>query len=297
MKTWILCTVLFCVGATGFVARRVHAVRNHETPQFGILKDPSASHWDGCESLLGMTGQVLQTNGAASGSTLTVLILGDQSTANEPWRMGTYSIPTVRKVLEGRSARLRQEQEILRDVSDKCRHLRRTTISPIFLGTTQAIADLHARGCKATSHCKLYVDSDLEENAEPSIKKMLNTNDGRKRISLPRVDNTGIDVVFCGVAVTDGRFPNLAEKGSRKFVTGDSDRVHRMQEVWRSLFAEPASVRFEPYCPNSTEVGARLNAEDLGERGSSALIGDCGTSSALDSRSQSGIIPRGHGSN
>src|SRR5260370_36039862 len=196
--------------------------------------------------------------GAASGSTLTVLILGDQSTANEPWRLGAYSIPTVRKVLEGRSAKLRQEQEILGDISHRCRHLHRTTISPIFLGTTQAIADLHARGCKRTSHCELHVDTDGEENAEPSIRKMLNQNDGAKHILLPRIDNTGIEVVFCGVAVTDGRFSNAAEKGSRKFVTGDSDRVRRMQEVWRSLFTEPTSVRFEPYCPNSTEVGAHL---------------------------------------
>jgi len=205
-----------------------------------------------------MAGQVLQAKGAVSGSTLTVLILGDQATANEPWRMGAYSIPTVRKVLEGRAGRLRQEQEILRDVSEKCRQLRRTRISPIFLGVTRGVADLHAHGCKATSHCALFVDTDGEENAEPSIRKMLNQNDGGRHISLPRVDNAGIGVIFCGVAVTDGRFPNVAEKGSRKFVTGDSDRVHRMQEVWRSLFTEPTSVRFEPYCPNSTEVGAHL---------------------------------------
>jgi len=256
VKTGILYTVLFCVGSVGFVAWRVHAVRNHETAHFEIVEDPSASHWDGkCESLIGLTQQVLQINDAASGSTLTVLVLGDQSTANEPWRMGAYSIATLRKVLEGKSGRLRREQEILRDISDKCQHLRRTTISPIFLGVTRGLADLHARGCKPTSRCKLFADSDSHENAEPSIRKMLNKNDGRERISPPRVDNTGIEVVFCGVAVTDGRIHDLAEKGARKFVTGDSDRVHRAEEVWRSLFAEPASVRFEPYCPNSTEVG------------------------------------------
>ena len=258
MKTGILYTILFCVGSVGFVGWRMHAVRNLETPHAEIVEDPSASHGNGCESLLGVTEQVLHTDGAASGSTLTVLIVGDQSTANEPWRMGSYSIPTLRKVLEGRSGKLRREQEILRDISDKCQHLRRTTISPIFLGTTQGVADLHARGCKATSHCKLYVDSDLEENAEPSIRKMLSKNDSRERISLPRVDNTGVDVVFCGVAVTDGRIHDPAERGARKFAPRDSGRVRRLEEVWRSLFAEPEMVRFEPYCPNSTELGAHL---------------------------------------
>jgi len=271
VKTGILYAILFCVGSVGFVGWRVYAVRNLETPHSEIVEDSSASHGNGCESLLGVTEQVLHTNDAASGSTLTVLILGDQSTANEPWRMGAYSIPTLRKVLEGRSGKLRREQEILRDISDKCQHLRRTTISPIFLGVTRGLADLHARGCKPTSHCTLFVDSDGKENAEPSIRKMLNENDGRKRISPPRADNTGIEVVFCGVAVTDGRIHDLAEKGARKFVTGDSDRVHRAEMVWRSLFADPGSVRFEPYCPNSTELGAHLMPRDIAERGFSAL--------------------------
>lgn len=253
MKPQILCTVAFCLASASFIAWRVHAVSKHETPHFEIVKDPSASHGNGCESLIGLAEQVLETNGATAGSTLTVLILGDQSTADEPWRMGTYPVPTVRKVLEGRSGRARQQREILRDISGKCQPLRRTSISPIFLGVTQAVADLHARGCKATSHCRLFVDSDLEENVEPSIRKRLDRKDGPKRVSLPHVDNGGIDVVFCGVAVTDGRIHGLAENGARKFVTHDSDRVHRLQEVWRSLFAEPTIVRFEPYCPNSAE--------------------------------------------
>lgn len=258
MKTGILYTILFCVGSVGFVGWRVHAVRNVETPHFEIVEDPSASHANGCESLLSVAGQELETNGAAPGSTLTVLVLGDQSTANEPWRLGSYSVPTLRKVLEGKSGKLRREQEILSDIANKCQHLRRTTISPIFLGTTQGVADLHARGCKATSHCGFFVDTDGEENAELSIRKMLEQNDGRERVSLPRVDNAGIDVVFCGVAVTDGRIHGPTEKGFQKFATRDSGRVRRIEEVWRSLFTEPETVRFEPYCPNSTELGAHL---------------------------------------
>ena len=218
------------------------------------MKDPSASHGNGCESPIGLAEKILGTNGATAGSTMTVLILGDQSTANEPWRMGAYSVPTVRKVLEGRSARTRQQHEVLWDISAKCESLHRTTISPIFLGVTQAIADLRARGCKATSHCGLFVDTDLEENIEPSITKRLNKNSGRQRGSLPHVDNTGIEVLFCGVAVTDGRIHDVAAKGTRKFVARDSDRVNLLQEVWRSLFEQPAIVRFEPYCPTSREL-------------------------------------------
>jgi hypothetical protein len=254
MKPSILCTVLFCVASASFVLWRVHAASKQKTPQFEIVKDPSASHGNGCESLTGLAEHVLATNAATAGSTLTVLILGDQSTANEPWRMGTYRLPTVRKVLEGRSARVREQHEVLSDISGKCPPLRRTAISPIFLGVTQAVADLRARGCKASSHCELFVDSDLEENVEPSITKRLNKNGGRQRVSLPQVDNAGIDVFFCGVAVTDGRIHDVTAKGTRKFVTRDSDRVNLLQDVWRSLFEQAALVRFAPYCPNSTQL-------------------------------------------
>jgi hypothetical protein len=253
----ILCAVLSCLGLVSFVGWRVYAVRTRETVHFAIVKDPSASHGNGCASLIGLTQKVLETNGAASGSTLTVLVLGDQSTANEPWRLGAYSVPTVRKVLDV-SRKRRQQLEILADISGKCQPLRPTTISPIFLGVTQAVADLRARGCKATSHCQLFVDSDLEENVEPLIRDMLNKGEGPKHISLPQVDNSGIDVMFCGVAVTDGRIHDRAEKGVRQFVTRDSNHIHRAQDAWRSLFAEPAIVRFEPYCSNSVEPTASL---------------------------------------
>lgn len=254
MRANIFCAVLSCLASVGFVGWRIHTVQTRETPHFEVVDDTSASHWDGCESVIGLAAQVLQAKGSASGSTLTLLVLGDRITANEPRRLGTYPIPTVRKVLEGRSARLRNEQEILRDISSKCQPLHRTTVSPIFLGVTQAIADLRARGCRATSHCELFVDSDLEENVEPSITKSLNKNGGRQRVSLPSVDNTGIEVLFCGVAVTDGRIHDVAGKGTLKFVTRDSGRVNLLQEVWRSVFEQPALVRFAPYCPNSTQL-------------------------------------------
>jgi hypothetical protein len=254
MTRHVLYALLFCVASVSFVAWRVYAVRNRETPHFEIVKDPSASHGVGCESLIGLTGQVLEADAAGPGSTVTVLVLGDQSTAGQPWRLASYSLPSVRKVLEGRSTKLRLQEQILQDVSGKCQALRRTTISPIFLGVTQAIADLRAHGCKVTSRCRLFVDTDLEENVEPAIKNALIDKDGSKRVSLPAVDNTGVGVVFCGVAVTDGRIRDRAESGARKFTTHDSDR---MQDVWRSLFRDPAGVSFTPYCPNSTDIGTQ----------------------------------------
>lgn len=261
MKTGLLCTVSFCAVSVGFVAWRVNAVQNREIRHFAVVEDPS--HVGGCDSLLGLAEQVLQAKDASSGSTLTLLVLGDRTTASEPWRMGMYSIPTIRRVLEGRSAKLRREKEILADISAKCQSLRRTTISPIFMGVTQGVADLRAHGCKPISRCRLFVDSDLEENVDSTLRARLNGNEGQKSISQPRIDNSGIDVAFCGVAVTHGRIHDSAENGGRKFLTRDSNRETRIQEVWRSLFTKPAAVRFEPYCPNSAQFGTRL-APDAG---------------------------------
>jgi len=249
MKTGILCTILFCSASVGFVFWRVHAVRAQPTPHFAIVEDPSLSHPKGCEAVLGLAEQALRTEGVSSGSTLTVLVIGDQATANEPWQLGRYDIPKTRKVLEGRSANLRRQQDVLRDIRTKCETVRRTTISPIFLGVTQAIADLRAHGCKETSQCWILVDSDLEENVEISIKEAISRARSTKLGLPPLLDNQGIEMSFCGLAVTAGRIANLAGREIQRALPRNSGRDDRLRQVWRSLFTQPDHLNFEPYCP------------------------------------------------
>jgi len=189
------------------------------------------------------------------GSTLTVLVIGDEAAASEPWQLGTYSIPTTRKVLEGRTANSRRRQDVLRDILNKCQAVLRTTVSPIFLGVKQAVADLRAHGCREISHCQLRVNSDLEENVEPSIKKSLNRTTEGKPILLSPVENQGIDVAFCGLAVTTGRLVD-SSRGFRKAPPRTPAREDRLREIWRSLFIKPAVVTFEPYCPKPGALGA-----------------------------------------
>jgi hypothetical protein len=249
MKTGILYAILFCSASVGFVAWRVHALRNQAAPHFEIVEDPSLSHEEGCEALLGLAQQALHTEGVSPNSSLTVLVLGDEATANEPWQLGTYSIPTSRKVLEGQAANLKRQEGVLHDIWNKCQTVHRTTISPIFLGVKQAIADLHAHGCSATSHCELFVDSDLEENVETSIKKSLNNPSGGTHTLPPPINNEGIDVNFCGLAVTAGRIVDPSGREIRKASPRNSRHEDRLRQVWRTLFAKPEAVRFEPYCP------------------------------------------------
>jgi hypothetical protein len=251
MKTATLYTILLCAATAGFVGWRVHALRNHATPHFEIVKDASVSHGIGCESFVGLAERALQSDGAAPGSTLTVLVLGDQSTANEPWLMGAYPIPTIRRVLEGRSEMLVRRTEILTELRNKCQLLRRPTTSPIFLGVKQAVADLRAHGCNMATHCQLFVDSDLEENVETSIKKRLNPQRGGTSVLPSPINNDGIDITFCGLAVTAGRIVDPSGREIRSAAPRNSRREDRLREVWLSLFTKPETVRFEPYCPQS----------------------------------------------
>jgi hypothetical protein len=258
MKKGILAAIVCGILCVGFVGWRIVAMKNHAAPHFEIVVDPSLSHPQSCESLLGLAEQILHSEGISNDSTLTVLVLGDKATANEPWQLGRYSLPLTRKVLEGRTVNLRRQEELLSDIQHKCEAIRHTAISPIFLGIKQAVADLRAHGCGETSRCQVIVDTDLEENVERSIMEGLNRS-RNINLSLPTpLDNQGIEVAFCGIAVTAPRIFNSAGRETQRTLLRDPGREDRLRRVWRSLFKSPDVVKFEPYCPTLDDRVARL---------------------------------------
>src|SRR5258708_7124952 len=174
MTKTILSVILCGLVCVGFVGWRVHVHANQIPTHAEIVFDASLSHPEGCVSVVGLAQQSFRTNGVSKGSTLTILVLGDASTANEPRQLGRYSFPATNKVIEGKTANMRRQTELFSDIQRQCETIGRTSVSPIFLGVKQALADLRAQGCNAASHCQLFVDSDLEENAEKSIKDALN---------------------------------------------------------------------------------------------------------------------------
>ena len=249
MTKTVLFVILCSIVCAGFVGWRVHVHANQTPIHDEIIFDPSLSHPDSCESLVGLAERSFRMGGASRDSTLTILVLGDASTANEPWQLGRYSFPVTNKVLEGKTASTRRQAELFSDIQRKCETIRRTSISPIFLGVKQAVADLRAQGCNATSHCRVFVDSDLEENAEKSIKDALNRTRNTKLAMPVPVNNQGVEVSFCGLAVTAGRIVNPPGKEIQRALPRDQGRDDRLRQVWRSLFTQPDLVRFEPYCP------------------------------------------------
>ncbi len=249
MSKAIVLVILACVSAAAFVGWRVHEMDNATVKHFAILEDPSMSYTGECEAAIGSAEEILRSPGASPHSKLIFLALGDGLTANEPRELGKYDLPISHKVIEGGKAKRSKQAALLEKIAETCRSVRPTAISPIFLGVKQALADLKATGCAKGSDCKLWVNSDMEENVEPAIKSRLNGAGGRS--SLPAaLDNEGIDVTFCGYASTAGRVLDpTGNERVRSFGARNAAREDRMQNVWRSLFVNAQRVKFEPYCP------------------------------------------------
>lgn len=246
----ILVGASICGSLLGFVAWRVHATRTQPVPQYEIVEDRSGSHPHGCSSLLGLAERVVQDEPAASRSQLTVLITGDGTTGNEPLRLAKYAIPKTRKAIEGRAAALRRQRELLADLSQKCESVRRTNVSPVFMAIVEALADLHAQGCKQNSGCRLYIDSDGEENVNKSMRDALRGTMRGGQTLHNSLDNSDLQVTFCGLAVTNTEIVNPGSPPGA--MLDDPGRKRRSQDTWLSLFASPQLVKFEPYCPKAT---------------------------------------------
>jgi hypothetical protein len=263
MKQPIIIFASVCIASAGFVAWRVQAMRHHTVNHYESIYDPSLSFTGGCQALVGTAEKVLSDPGLSAGSTLTVLALGDASTADEPWRMAEYTIPMARKVIEGRRASVERQQRLLQDLWVRCRSVRPTLVTPIYLGVTQAIADLRADGCKEGLHCELWVSTDLEENGVRAIKERIRRRQGAREPLPEPLDNSGIAVTFCGFAQTAGRLVGPSGREIGKATARGPHRDDRLQAVWRSLFTHPELVRFEPYCPEPNMLPANEAATPI----------------------------------
>jgi len=257
MKPPLVILVSACLASVGFVGWRMHAMKNHAVNHFELVQDPSLSFTGGCISIVGAAGQVFRDPGVSAGSTLTMLALGDQSTANEPRRLATYALPTSRKVIEGSRAAVEREDRLVQDLRVRCESVRPTLVSPIYLGVKQAVADLQAKGCTEGSRCRLWVSTDLEENGVRAIEERIDRG-GARRDTLPaRFDNSGITVTFCGFAETAGRLVGPSGREVHSAAARDPHRDDRLRAVWESLFARPELVRFAPYCPAPSGLPAQ----------------------------------------
>ncbi len=75
----------------------------------------------------------------------------------------------------------------------------------------------------------------------------------KRSLPLP-INNEGVDVVFCGLAVTAGRMVDPPGREIRRTLPRDPGREDRLRQIWRSLFTRREAVRFEPYCPTPRDL-------------------------------------------
>jgi hypothetical protein len=231
--------------------------RSHREPtkvtHIAELIDNSNSLPDNPAVLLGLAERAISQ--AKSKSTLTLIQVGDVSTNNEPKLIGTYDIPYSKKSIEGKKSIERQRAQFLSDLEQQLKKVTRTTTaSPIFLGLRRTVQQLRSRGCGNSDACSIFVRTDGEETAEGSIKTAI-TDSSASLEGLPRIDNRGIAVLFCGLAeVNDAGASDseitLAKKKRQKPrvpVLHDAARIDRVSQVWSSVLMEPAV--FQPYCP------------------------------------------------
>jgi hypothetical protein len=251
----ILSSTLAGLGFFGFIGWRVHDIHQRAVSHGAIVADLSASHPGGCSSVHGIAEWLLEGHAVPPGSWLILLAIGDESTSNEPKLLARYPIPVNRRIMEGPKTGLRRQQEILADLKARCGQLHTTMVSPIFQGVKEGIAGLRGLGCTKGSDCKLWIDSDLEENGVPAIKSLLE-RPANNRGALPTpLDNNGIKIAFCGFAVTTGR---IVDPSGREIGRGrprrDPSHDDNLRRTWASLFTKPELLTFDPYCPGTSSV-------------------------------------------
>jgi hypothetical protein len=215
-----------------------------------IVRDQSRSRRPGCESTAALERRAFTEPGIGPGSTVTVTVTGDASTALEPQLLSSVTVPFSRKVFERRDAATEQQTQLIREAQLQCEKLPRAAISPIYLAVKRAVEHLRGLGCRPnTAGCFVEVETDGEENADPQIRLALN---GGKPRSLPApIDNSGIKVTMCGTAETLGSATDGRGRTHQMTPIRDEQRVERLRDVWLQLFTNRDLVVLEPYCPKN----------------------------------------------
>jgi hypothetical protein len=249
-NTWLAVglAVALCLIVLLF-ARRHEARTLLRSPHYLIVVDPSESSGAGCRSVRSIAHHILEEGRAERDSDVTLLATGDQSTANEPRRLGLVQIPTSQRVIEGRVGFAIKLEEFEANLEKLCLEAAPTKTSPIFLGAKRGADQLRGLGCVNSSGCEMYVATDGEENAERQIQAALNI-EKVDDLSLPEpIDNAAVEVTICGLSETVGTTTGNGQlRGLSR--AHDNKRVNRIQVVWSRLFTHPEQLRFIPFCTN-----------------------------------------------
>jgi hypothetical protein len=174
----------------------------------------------------------------------TFFVTGSAETAYEPLLMPVHSSPVRQRLIDGKERAALQNAAFVKEVTEACKGMPVTDISPLYLGLKHVTAQARQRAGKALVH--VYLISDLRETVEGSIMQALK-EPGRIQGLPDPIDVRGIkEVQVCGYAQTIGQARPKARK-ARSAPRADPN-ADRLIEVWSALFSDPASVEFVPFC-------------------------------------------------
>jgi hypothetical protein len=226
-----------------FLAWRIIEVFGKRVNHTAILRDVSDSITADCECTKALGERALKEPGRSGESKIWLFATGDQSSDNGPVVKGEFKVPDSKNVMEGKGKVEQERQKVLTELGNKCREMKLTNQSPLYLGVKRVVEHLRSQGCKAGSECTLYVQTDGEELVEGQIRDAINGRQAKDSKSPALIDNTGIRVIFIGLAQTKG--------GAKRATQRDSQRPERLEDVWKGLFTKPENVKLEPYCPKA----------------------------------------------
>jgi hypothetical protein len=249
--------VISLVAALAFANWRRRISRGAAPPaQAVIVRDRSDSQLGGCDRVAGMSQELIAAFPFTDGSAIALFVTGDDRTAGEPVLALAVEVPTTKRVIEGKSVVTVRRAALVEKLREACRAAGQTTQSPIYLAVRRAVEYARAHGCDGRNECVVYVQSDLEELSEKSVRDSIRKapNTHRRNIApLPtRIDNKGIDVKICGLAETAG---TVESSDKRRTLTPkhDAQRADEIVNVWQKLFTNPNHVVFNSHCPKASD--------------------------------------------
>ncbi len=238
-------------GLLGFALAKSFLFEGAPTPHSLVLYDRSGSAQGTCQSVASLSLNAMKLTQMQKGSTVTVVVTGDELTANEPVTLGSYLVPISDKAFEGKDAAVQKQNVILAEINNKCSEFSAAKKSPVFLALKGSVEQLRSLGCDEKAGCVLFVKSDLQENAEPEIKAAMSGSTAALT-KLPKpIDNRGINVRICGIAETQGLVKDNDGASRRMTKSRSALASDLVRQVWASLFIDPANVSFSSFCPGS----------------------------------------------
>jgi len=205
-----------------------------------MVIDNSASQNLNCEALPVIALDALSGMHIGKRSRISIFTLGSPVSSWEPVKAIDMAAPRKGGSMFGGS--------FTDELKKACAGFAQVDSSSIFRALQVAVEHLRGEGCgEAGVPCKLVIESDGEEN----VTRAFYAPAGGEGKGVPSINNTGIRVIWCGYAVTDG---GGAPRG---------ERTNALLTRWRAAFTEPSNVTFKPFCAGT---GPTRNAAIKGAR-------------------------------